>query len=251
VASQLGCTDVVEVDAATNTGIDAMRQVTDSLRYTPLSQGKRMIILDECHSLSKQAWQSLLKAVEEPPPHSYFCFCTTESEKVPKTIVTRCFSYSLREVPVRVLFEYLASVAEAEELDVDEDLIDLSAAQAAGSVRQALVNLSKVNGASSIKEAEALLESAAGSSEVIDLCRLLVSGKLTWSSAVALVASMQEQNPESIRIVVVNYVGKVLMGAKESNAVNLLSILDEFSQPFNANEKMVPVLLALGRLLWR
>ena len=251
MAGRLGCTDVVEVDAATNTGIDAMRQVTESLRYTPMSSGSRMIIIDECHSLSKQAWQSLLKAVEEPPPHSFFCFCTTESDKVPKTIVTRCFSYALREVPQRLLFEYLSYVGKEEGLDLDEDLIDLASCSADGSVRKALVNLSKITGASTLKEAEEVLESAAGSTEVITLCRMLVSHKLTWTSARDLVAALAEQNPESVRIVIVNYVGKVLLNAKEADAVSLLAILDEFSRPFNSSEKMVPVLLALGRLLWR
>jgi DNA polymerase III gamma/tau subunit len=191
-----------------------------------------------------------LKAVEEPPPHSFFCFCTTEIEKVPKTIVTRCFNYSLKEVNVRILTEYLKHVADKEGLDVDEDLIDLAVKQAEGGVRKALVNLSKVDGCQNIKEAEVILDSSSGTPEVIDLCRLLVSDRLTWKAAVKLVGAMSDQNPESVRIVVTAYVGKVLLNSDESKAPNLLAVLEAFSGNFNQSEKMSPVLLAIGRILW-
>ena len=84
---------VLEIDAATNTGIDAMRAVQDMARYKAIDNEKRVVIIDECHALSKQTWQSLLKIVEEPPAHLYWAFCTTEPDKVPATIKTRCVQY--------------------------------------------------------------------------------------------------------------------------------------------------------------
>ena len=95
---------VMEIDAATNSGVDDMRQIK---RYveTPAfgSNPNRLLIIDECHSLSKNAWQSWLKIVEEPPEHLFIVFCTTEAAKVPKTIKTRCHTFNLVSIPVKDL----------------------------------------------------------------------------------------------------------------------------------------------------
>lgn len=248
VAHEMGCNEVIEVDAATNTGIDAMRKLTESLYYNPMKGGSRMVILDEAHALTKQAWQSLLKIIEEPPQHAYFAFCTTEIDKVPKTVVTRCFSYTLQSVSMRILSEHLLRVAEEEGLDIDDDLLDLAVKRAEGSVRKALVNLAMVQGATNLKEAELLLEDAGGSSDVLELCRLLVSGRASWKECVKCVSNLADTNPESIRIVVLAYTTKVVMSQKSlGDAEPYLAILAAFSGgPFNPSDKLAPVMLALA-----
>ncbi len=90
--------NITEVDAARNTGIDAMRQVADNAQYNAFGGGNRAVIVDEAHGLSKQAWNSLLKAIEEPPKHLFWFFCTTEPAKVPQVIRTRCSLFEVKLV---------------------------------------------------------------------------------------------------------------------------------------------------------
>ena len=239
---------ILEVDAASNSGIDAMRDVTAALRYHGFGDTpNKGIIIDECHSLSKQAWQSLLKTVEEPPPHVYIFFCTTESGKVPETIVSRCHSYALRRLRYDDIMDLLDSVIEEERMLTPKDIVQLVAGACEGSARKALVMLSMVRDCRDFDEAATLLESPTENKEVIDLCRLLVGGKLDWTRLTATLQAMPEMPPESIRIVIANYLAACLMGAKsERDAVRLLNISDSFARPFVSSDKNLPLLLAFG-----
>lgn len=254
LASHFNCNaaNVVEVDAATNTGIDAMREVTSILRYKGFGDTpNRMIIVDECHALSKSAWQSLLKSVEEPPEHVYFAFCTTEPGKVPETIRTRCSCYDLKPVKFDDLMDLLELVVEEEKLDIPDTYLKLIARACNGSPRQALVMLPMVAGCQDEEEAARLLAAPFESAEIIELCRLLVSGQLDWKKVQTTLKAMEEPNPESIRIVMVNYLNACLMGAKsEKDVPKLLDLLNAFSKPCNPSDKMAPILLAIGNYLF-
>lgn len=250
LAAEFNCSpaNILETDAATNTGIDAMREITSTLRYQGFGdQPNKMIILDEAHALTKQAWQSLLKAVEEPPEHVYFAFCTTDAGKVPDTIRTRCSSYDLKPVRFDDLMDLLEDVADLEKLDIADAYLEQVARACGGSPRQALVMLSMVLGCEDEDEVARILETPLENKEVIDLCRLLVAGKLDWVKAVSLLKAMPETAPESIRIVVVNYLNACLMGAKsERDVPRLLDLLADFSKPCNPTDKLAPILLAIG-----
>lgn len=255
LASQLSCSmnNVIETDAATNTGIDSMRALTEVLKYQGFGDTpNRMIILDECHALSKAAWQSLLKAVEEPPPHVFFAFCTTDAAKVPDTIKTRCLVYNLRTVRHDVIVKLLERVCEEEDIRLFGDVIDLVARAADGSPRRALTMLSMVRECESKREAAVILEQPLENAEVIDLCRLLVAGRgLTWQKVQQTLSSLAEPNPEAVRIVVVNYLNVCLMkAASEKEVVRLLDVLAQFSKPINPSDKMAPILLAIGNILY-
>lgn len=254
LAAQAGCdlSSVTEVDAASNSGIDAMREVTQALRYQGFgATPNKAIIIDECHGLSKQAWDSLLKTVEEPPPHVYIFFCTTVPGKVPKTIETRCHSYGLKSLKRDVILDLLEMVCKEEALDTPDAVLHAVAGACDGSARQALVMLSMVRSCRDADEAAALLESPSESKEVIDLCRLLVSGQLKWPKLIETLKAMPDMNPESVRIVVTNYLGACLMGAKsDKDAVRLLDLAAVFSKPFNPTDKQVPLLLAFGNIIF-
>ncbi len=254
LAAEFKCdlNNILEIDAATNSGVDAMRDVTSALRYQGFGETpNRAIIIDECHSLSKQAWQSLLKPVEEPPAHVYIFFCTTETGKVPETIVTRCHNYSLKPLRFDDTMDLLEKVIKEEDMDVDDRIVEMVARACNGSARQALVMLSMVRGCKDEDEAERLLETPFENKEVIDLCRLLVSGQLTWQKLVATLKAMPDMNPESVRIVVVNYLASCLMGAKNDKQVTaLLDCLDQFAKPFNVTDKNAPLLLAFGNIIY-
>jgi len=256
VAAELGCTSSVsgllEVDAATNTGVDAMRTVADGLQYQPLGKNKnKFIVVDEAHMLSKSAWNSLLKIVEEPPAHVYWAFCTTEPAKVPKTIRTRTHAYELRDVRRNDLMDLLKNVSKEEGIKLDKKSLDIIAKESDGSPRQALVYLSMAAKCKDPEDVAILIGSAEGTAEAIDLCRMLISGSMSWSKVLPILNSMKEQNAESIRLMVVNYTAKVLLGTSDKKkAANLLAILDAFSEPCNTSEKMAPILLAIGSLLF-
>jgi DNA polymerase-3 subunit gamma/tau len=130
--------DVIEMDAASHTGIDDVRELIDSAHYKPNSARYKVYIIDEVHMLSKQAFNGLLKTLEEPPEHMKFIFATTEVRKVPVTVLSRCQRFDLRRIEVEALIEHLTRIAKAEDANADPAALALIARAAEGSVRDAL-----------------------------------------------------------------------------------------------------------------
>ena len=130
--------DVLEMDAASNTGIDDIREIIEAIRYKPASARYRVFIVDEVHMLSKAAFNGLLKTLEEPPPHAKFIFATTEIRKVPVTILSRCQRFDLRRVDAALLERHFAGILEKEGHTAGEGALALIARAAEGSVRDGL-----------------------------------------------------------------------------------------------------------------
>jgi len=130
--------DVIEMDAASHNGVDDVRQINDAIRYAPVSARYKVYILDEVHMLSTQAFNALLKTLEEPPPHAKFIFATTEIRKVPITILSRCQRFDLRRVDAGLLVKHLQTIASREAIEVEPEAFALIARAAEGSVRDAL-----------------------------------------------------------------------------------------------------------------
>ncbi len=110
--------DVVEMDAASNTGIDEMREIIEAVRYRPMQARTKVFILDEVHMLSRHAFNALLKTLEEPPPHVKFIFATTEIRKVPVTVLSRCQRFDLRRISAAELAAHFARIAEKEQVAI-------------------------------------------------------------------------------------------------------------------------------------
>ena len=130
--------DVMEMDAASRTGVDDIRDLTEGVRYRPVSGRYKVYIIDEVHMLSKNAFNALLKTLEEPPPDVKFIFATTEIHKVPATVLSRCQRFSLRRVPVELLIQHYRRISEAEGVEADPGALALIARAADGSVRDGL-----------------------------------------------------------------------------------------------------------------
>ncbi|HSH63627.1 MAG TPA: DNA polymerase III subunit gamma/tau [Methyloceanibacter sp.] len=130
--------DVLEMDAASHTGIDDVRELIDSAHYKPNTARYKVYIIDEVHMLSKQAFNGLLKTLEEPPGHVKFIFATTEARKVPVTVLSRCQRFDLRRIEIEPLTAHLASVVEQEGAAAERPALALIARAAEGSVRDAL-----------------------------------------------------------------------------------------------------------------
>lgn len=252
-AAELGCEEraVQEINTADKTGVEHMRELQDMLQFRPFgSDGPRAVILDECHMLSRNAWNSLLKLVEEPPEFVYLFFCTTEPGKVPKTIKTRCASYDLKLVKEKELTVLVEWVADEEGLNVDETVISVIVKAANGSPRQALVNLAQTWHAKNKKEAEKILEQASSSDATYELCQAITSPNCSWLKAMGIFAKIEEEqvNPEGVRIVVCHYLSSVAKSAKTNDRAGAaLELLDCFSTSYNPSEGYAPLLMSIGR----
>lgn len=254
LADAVGCTpqNRLEIDAATHTGIDTMREVTAGLQYKAFGESDvKVVIVDEAHSISKQAWQSLLKSVEEPPPHVYWVFCTTDPAKIPATIKTRCAAFQLQSVSVDLLIDLMERVAEAEKFTTPDDVLAVVARQSQGSPRQALTYLGQCFHCKTGKEALPLLQRVDEDGEAIDLARALVKGGLTWAKAMTILEPLRDQSAEGIRLVVLAYLTTVALGSKtDDQAGRTLEMIDAFSQAYNQSEGFAPLLMSIGRVIF-
>ncbi len=130
--------DVLEMDAASHTGVDAIRDLIETVRYLPAAARYKIYIIDEVHMLSNSAFNALLKTLEEPPPHVKFVFATTEIKKIPVTILSRCQRFDLKRINLETLVVHLKNICEKEQIGADDSALALIANAAEGSVRDAL-----------------------------------------------------------------------------------------------------------------
>src|SRR3954463_13525459 len=136
--------DVIEIDAASNTGVDNVRDLLANASYRPARARFKVYIIDEVHMLSKQAFNALLKTLEEPPEHVKFILATTEPEKVLPTILSRCQRYDFRNIPTREIVDHLQDITKQEKIKADEDALFLVAKAGAGSMRDSLSLLDRL-----------------------------------------------------------------------------------------------------------
>ncbi len=178
--------DVTEMDAASHTGIDDIREIIEQVRYAPVSARYKVYIIDEVHMLSTQAFNGLLKTLEEPPPHVKFIFATTEIRKVPITVLSRCQRFDLRRVDASLLMGHLADIAAKESVAVEDEALAMVARAAEGSVRDALSILDQAiaHGAGAVDAAtvRAML-GLADRARVVDLFEKLMHGDVAAALA--------------------------------------------------------------------
>jgi len=193
--------DVQEMDAASRTGVDDIREIVEGVRYGPALGAYKIYILDEVHMLSKNAFNALLKTLEEPPPHTKFIFATTEIRKVPVTVLSRCQRFDLRRIEVERLAEHFARIATLEDVEAEPEAIALIARAADGSVRDGLSLLDQAiatGGARIVSEdVKAMLglgDQAAG----LDLCRHVLRGAMR--EALALYDDMLRVGADPLQI---------------------------------------------------
>lgn len=140
------CVDIIEVDGASNTGVENVRELQEQASFLPMVLKKKVFILDEVHMLSNAAFNSLLKTLEEPPAHCMFILCTTDVEKIPQTIRSRSACYTFGRIAENVVAEYLTKTAAKEKIDITEEACNLLAKRSDGSMRNALMLLEMVSG---------------------------------------------------------------------------------------------------------
>ena len=171
--------DVIEMDAASNTGVDNMREIIDSVRYAPVQARYKVYIIDEVHMLSKSAFNALLKTLEEPPPHVKFIFATTEINKVPVTILSRCQRFDLKRLDAALLASHYGKIAEKEGVEAEADALAMIARAAEGSVRDGLSLLDQAiaYGEGRVKAADvSSMLGVMDRSRIIDLFEAVMAG---------------------------------------------------------------------------
>lgn len=136
--------DVLEIDGASNRGIDEVRELRESAKYQGMRDRFRIFIIDEVHMLTTEAFNALLKILEEPPPHVYFIFATTELRKVPPTIVSRCQMFDFKKIPDRLLVQRLSQITKEEDIEIPEKSLEMIASASEGGLRDALGILDQI-----------------------------------------------------------------------------------------------------------
>jgi DNA polymerase-3 subunit gamma/tau len=178
--------DVIEMDAASHTGIDDIRDIIDRVRYAPVSARYKVYIIDEVHMLSTQAFNGLLKTLEEPPPHVKFIFATTEIRKVPITVLSRCQRFDLRRIDAGALVAHLGAIAAKEDISIDDDALAMIARAAEGSARDSLSILDQAiahGGGGVSAEAVRAMLGLADRARIVDLFEHLMKGDVAAALA--------------------------------------------------------------------
>ena len=171
--------DVIEIDAASNRGIDEVRALREQVNFLPVVGHKKVFIIDEAHMLTNEAWNALLKTIEEPPSHVMFIFATTESEKLPVTILSRCQRYTFRRITAKDITAHLLHVAKESNISLDPAAAQVIAVHADGGLRDALSILDQCSGMTSEMITAPLVETMIGlvsKSWVLDMVDILKSG---------------------------------------------------------------------------
>jgi DNA polymerase-3 subunit gamma/tau len=136
--------DLHEIDGASNRGIQEIRDLKENIRFLPTRGRYKIMIIDEVHMLTNEAFNALLKTLEEPPDHVIFMFATTEVHKIPVTILSRCQRYELKKIPFAELFQFFKKISEAEKVTISDSALEMIAREAAGSIRDGLSLLDQV-----------------------------------------------------------------------------------------------------------
>ncbi len=193
--------DVMEMDAASRTGVDDIREILEAVRYGPTSARYKIYIIDEVHMLSKNAFNALLKTLEEPPPHVKFIFATTEIQKVPVTVLSRCQRFDLRRVDVETLEKHFRWVCAQEQVPIEDEAIAMIARAADGSVRDGLSILDQAMALSSdgvTTEQVTGMLGLADRSRLLDLMETILSGQI--NTAMTTMADLYKAGVDAQKI---------------------------------------------------
>lgn len=218
--SELNCSDVdfCEINAADSRGIDTVRDIRNNMGLAPMLGDCRMYLLDECHQLSRKsggdAQTALLKMLEDTPSHVYFLLCTTDPHDLLKTIRTRCTEIKLGLLPAKQMTQLLVKVIQAEcepKSYPPDEVIDKIVEVSAGSAREALVILHQIIGLKNADDQMEAIHKAESTAAAIDLARVLMNTKSTWPDVTKILKSLDEE-PETIRRIVLGYANSVLLG---------------------------------------
>jgi DNA polymerase III subunit gamma/tau len=231
ISSRLGCkgNDLQEVDSAQFRGIDTAREIRSQSNYMALESNCRVWIIDECHKMTNDAQNGLLKILEDTPNHVYFILCTTEPQKLLPTIKGRCSIFQVKPLSEQDMFHLLRKVTHREGERLDKEIYDIIICDSLGLPRNALQILEQVLRADPERRVEIAQQAAAEQSQSIELCRALLKPNASWKEVNTILRGLQDQDAEGIRRVVLGYCKSVLL---KGDVYRAGLILEEFINPF-------------------
>jgi DNA polymerase-3 subunit gamma/tau len=207
--------DLIEIDAASNTSVDDVRDLRDKINFSPNQGRYKVYIVDEVHMLSTAAFNALLKTLEEPPQHAIFILATTEVHKIPATVLSRCQRHEFRRIPVKEIVDNLKAIADEEKIEVDSEAISLVARQATGSMRDAISLLDQLASAGeniTLKLAQDILGTAT-SQAVIDVIEAMIKRQSTQGLEVLHRSLDSGSDPRQFARQIVEYLRSLLLVA--------------------------------------
>lgn len=208
---ECGDPDFTELNCADFRGIDMVREVRNRMGLAPISGKCRIWLIDECHKLTNDAQNAMLKMLEDTPRHIYFMLATTEPGKLLKTILNRCTSIAVKAINNKQLCELVARVSELEKTELSDEAIEKIAELADGSARAALVMLESVIGLPTPEEQIEALEKSDSKRASIDICRALLNPRTKWPEMCIILKGVDEE-PETLRRMILGYATSVMLG---------------------------------------
>jgi len=229
IAKRLGCEgeDRREIDSADFRGIDTIRDLRKKSQYMATSSANRIWIIDECHKLTNDAQNALLKILEEPPSHVYFVLCTTEPNKLLETIKGRCIQLQVKPLNDSQMKGMFRKILMAEGITIEDEIQDQIIQDSLGLPRNAINILEQVINAPAEQRMEVARQTAAQQGEVINLCRALMDNS-NWKKVKTILDSIRDQEPENIRRMVLGYCQSTLLRNEHDRAA---AIIEAFWEP--------------------
>jgi DNA polymerase-3 subunit gamma/tau len=232
--------DVIEIDAASHTGVDDVRELRDKIAFAPSEGRYKVYIIDEVHRFSGAAFDALLKTLEEPPDHAIFILATTEIDKVPATIKSRCLPFEFRRFPLREVVGRLRQICQEEGISVDDRALELIARQGTGSMRDSISLLDQIVADPtehiSFELAQAIL-GAASSQYVIELAKAIISNDAAYGLEVINGAVDNGADPRYFGRQVIEYLRNLLL--IQMGTPNLVAASDEMLQAMGEQAQMI------------
>lgn len=238
-----------DIDAASSSSVDDVRNLKEKAGFKPLFAENMTYIIDECHRLSAQAWDALLKLIEEPPSFLYICLCTTNPKKVPATIRSRCYEVQLKPVSPNEISELLEVVAECEGWKVDGNIMQGIILAADGGVRRALSLLQAGHAAKDREELKKLINKVdIENSPIAEICSLLIDKNKSWERIRKLLTQIEDEE-EAIDGASRYLTAAMFRATSPEQACHIWNILEALTTQ-NTYDKKVQLACVVGRMLW-
>lgn len=220
--------DVVEMDIAHFRGIDTIREVRKVCGFTAMEGSSRAFILDECHQLSKDAQNALLKVLEDTPSNVYFILCTTDPQKLITTVKERCTTFEMQLLLDKQMMSLLRTVVKAEEESLDSVVYEQIIQDSIGRPRYALQILDQVLRVKPERRLKTAKKTAEKVSQSIELCRALIKNE-DWEDISSILKGLKNEDPEGIRRHVLGYCQAIVLKGRNDNAA---LVMEQFIEPF-------------------
>lgn len=246
--------EIIELDAASHSGVDDMRELVELSQYISLQgDGTRVYIIDECHTLSRNAWQALLKLTEEPPDHCYVVLCTTDPAKVPNTIKNqRAYSVVLKALPFNVMEQYVDDICQAEGWDVNRDVFNAVIANAEGLPRKALMILLAVHDVADREAVRQIITTMDAGEPVSQICQMLLQGKASWVTVRPLLAKVEDDQFEGALVHTVRYmIGAMMRASDDRQTQRLNEYIQALTFPSETFDSKARFFAAIGRCIFK